>query len=289
MKQVRQALICSPGDKQKLELRNQGRVIKYVADFDVQFEGRDRYLVGVLQELHTITVSGIYPCRGGLRLHYTDGVEVNADFEAAGASDIFLELPQLLSDARRWNDRMDQFTELVEGIGFVHLGGLDFWQRVATAADVFHRLLLLHPFRGGNGRVSRAFLHLMLADQALLRSPDQIYDYVALSRDEYLEVLPQADEGDLSPLIQYLARGLTDVRLSPAFDTLGSSAWIAGKIDSAIAPLLISDERKELSCAEYFQMISLLSEHLHELLAEAKQALKEMKAELEQAKSIQSS
>ena len=64
-----------------------------------------------------------------------------------------------------------------------------------------HRFTQIHPFQDGNGRVARALLTWHLVKEG--------YWPVVVSRDDrsrYIESLEQADEGDLTPLLEFLVQ-----------------------------------------------------------------------------------
>ena len=70
-----------------------------------------------------------------------------------------------------------------------------------SAAWLHHRFAQIHPFQDGNGRVARA-----LASLVLIR--DGMFPLVVTNKDRehYLEVLGDADKGDLTPLVTLVAR-----------------------------------------------------------------------------------
>ncbi len=67
---------------------------------------------------------------------------------------------------------------------------------VELAAEIHHRLVAIHPFADGNGRVARLVMNLILmqADYvpAIIRDED---------REEYYTALEAADEGNIEPLL----------------------------------------------------------------------------------------
>lgn len=72
---------------------------------------------------------------------------------------------------------------------------------LALAAWLHHRFIIVHPFSDGNGRVARALTLLVLIQK----------DYAPIvvrrdNREEYIEALDLANEGDLEPLIRFFAR-----------------------------------------------------------------------------------
>ncbi len=70
-----------------------------------------------------------------------------------------------------------------------------------SAAWLHHRFVQIHPFQDGNGRVARA-----IASLVLIR--DGMFPLVVTNRDreQYLEVLGDADNGHLAPFVALVAR-----------------------------------------------------------------------------------
>lgn len=69
------------------------------------------------------------------------------------------------------------------------------------AAWLHHRFTQIHPFQDGNGRVARALASLVMIRAGLFP--------VAFERDDrskYIESLEKADDGDLGPLVELIAR-----------------------------------------------------------------------------------
>jgi hypothetical protein len=69
------------------------------------------------------------------------------------------------------------------------------------AAWLHHRFTQIHPFQDGNGRVARAIASLVLVKDGLFP--------LVVTRDDkpaYLDALEAADQGDLKPLINMIAR-----------------------------------------------------------------------------------
>jgi Fic family protein len=74
---------------------------------------------------------------------------------------------------------------------------------IAFGADLHHRFVRIHPFDDGNGRVAR-----LLVNYILLRLGYPPLVVRAQDREAYLAALRLADAGDLSILIEYLAKWL---------------------------------------------------------------------------------
>lgn len=73
-------------------------------------------------------------------------------------------------------------------------------------ARIHHRLVAVHPFPNGNGRMSRLFADLLL--QSLRRPPfswgANLVEAHARARPIYLNALKRGDAGDLSALYQFV-------------------------------------------------------------------------------------
>ncbi len=84
------------------------------------------------------------------------------------------------------------------------------------AAWLHHRFTQIHPFQDGNGRIARAITSLALIKGGLFP--------LVVTRDDrtnYLDALEAADDGDLKPLVDMIAR-LQRIRLAKATDISGT-------------------------------------------------------------------
>lgn len=72
------------------------------------------------------------------------------------------------------------------------------------AARLHHRLVLIHPFKNGNGRWARLITNVYLKQKKLLliEWPDQALLAQTDIRQRYLAALRQADQRNLQPLMQ---------------------------------------------------------------------------------------
>ena len=73
----------------------------------------------------------------------------------------------------------------------------------ARAALAHHRLVAIHPFTDGNGRTARLVMNLLLMREGY---PPAIVERI--HRRQYYRVLAQADEGEESPLVNFVARAV---------------------------------------------------------------------------------
>lgn len=106
------------------------------------------------------------------------------------------------------------------------------------AAWLHHRFTQIHPFQDGNGRIARAIASLVLIKGGLFP--------LVVTRDDrtnYLDALEAADDGDLKPLVDMIAR-LQRVRFAKAIAI--SEAVRSEKADEreALAGLLEAVNKK---------------------------------------------
>jgi Fic family protein len=74
---------------------------------------------------------------------------------------------------------------------------------VERSALAHHRLVAVHPFIDGNGRTARLVMNLLLMRDGY---PPTII--LRVNRRQYYRVLAQADEGDESPLVNFVGRAV---------------------------------------------------------------------------------
>lgn len=74
--------------------------------------------------------------------------------------------------------------------------------RPIELASVFqHKLVLIHPFEDGNGRVARILMNLLLLKYGYPLTIIRTYD-----RRRYYNTLKKADNGNLKPFVNFIAR-----------------------------------------------------------------------------------
>ncbi len=81
---------------------------------------------------------------------------------------------------------------------------------VEISARIHHRLVWIHPFKGGNGRWARIAANIFLRQQGKLLvawPEDELLMSVGEFRKKYIEALKKADSSDLSNLTE-IHRGL---------------------------------------------------------------------------------
>ena len=77
----------------------------------------------------------------------------------------------------------------------------DVYHPLLVAAWLHHRFAQIHPFPDGNGRVTRALVTWHLVQHDHLPIVVTRHD-----RDDYIDALEAADDGNLDPLVEFTAR-----------------------------------------------------------------------------------
>ncbi len=72
---------------------------------------------------------------------------------------------------------------------------------IELASQAHHKLAAIHPFFDGNGRTSRLLMNVLL-----MRKCFPLTIILKNDRKKYYRVLSRADEGDLAPLVQFIAQ-----------------------------------------------------------------------------------
>ncbi|NRB10720.1 MAG: mobile mystery protein B [Rickettsiaceae bacterium] len=88
---------------------------------------------------------------------------------------------------------------------------VEFWLNNNTynlrelAVRLHHRLVFIHPFPNGNGRLSRLIADIFINqyDQPIFTWGKNNLIKDSLTRDDYLKYLKQADKGDLTNLVKF--------------------------------------------------------------------------------------
>jgi Fic-DOC domain mobile mystery protein B len=83
------------------------------------------------------------------------------------------------------------------------------YNRIELAARLHHRLVRIHPFPNGNGRIARLYTNAVLINE--MKEKPLVWSAGKLhmipdneERRSYIEALRAADAGDMQPLIDYL-------------------------------------------------------------------------------------
>ena len=97
----------------------------------------------------------------------------------------------------------DRMAELVDWLA----EHIDQHHPIVTAALVHYNLVRIHPFDDGNGRGARILMNLILMKKgffpAVIRSE---------KKRRYLDSLKQADDGDITAFVQFIAEDLIDTQ-----------------------------------------------------------------------------
>jgi Fic-DOC domain mobile mystery protein B len=140
---------------------------------------RDCFVREYLSELHRRMFGAVWAWAGRYRTHEVNiGTTMPHEIEVAVA--------QVFDDARAWRDYKA-------------------YEPVELAVRLHHRLVLIHPFAGGNGRCTR-----LMADVIVKRLGAKPLTWGAASLSEtgaaraaYIEALHAADNHDLTPLLAF--------------------------------------------------------------------------------------
>jgi Fic family protein len=168
------ALLCSTDQKAEIEAANGVAQIDYLTDLVTSYRAHDLRESHVLQ-LQAIAVTGIYPCAGTYRdarskvyISGSEHVPPEAALVPAMVRDMIDWINQARSDGRSALDR---------------------------AAYALWRLNWIHPFRGGNGRTSRAIAYLIICMDMgqMIPGIPTLPSLIYVNRDAYVEALRDAD------------------------------------------------------------------------------------------------
>lgn len=84
----------------------------------------------------------------------------------------------------------------------------DIFPHTEIAVRLHHRLVLIHPFPNGNGRVSRLMadlLMLQMGEERLYWGDGNLVDITDL-RKHYIDALHAADDGDYTALLEFIRK-----------------------------------------------------------------------------------
>lgn len=152
--------------------------------FNRQFDADHRFTADDICGMHRVWLEGIYEWAGEYR-----SVNVSKDgfpFAAAG------RIPALMSDfqrnvlARRTPCRFSDREQVLEALAEVHV-----------------ELLLIHPFRDGNGRIARALATLMAAQAGLPQ-----FDFTPVTgkrRTQYFAAVQAGMDRNYRPMAEIFA------------------------------------------------------------------------------------
>ena len=168
-------LLCPPTEKARLEARNGLEQLALIEHLVVD-RGCSDLRESHVMELQQLAVEGIYPCAGTYRdARFKVSIEGSPHQLPEAA-----RVPLLVKDAIELINNSESFSSL------------------DRAAYALWRFNWIHPFRGGNGRTSRAIAYLILCmDEGRMwpgpkTMPSLIYDH----RRAYIDALQAVDANE---------------------------------------------------------------------------------------------
>jgi Fic family protein len=159
-----------------LEAKNHPEAIKFVERL---VDAKSELTEEVILQLHRLIMSNITEDAGHYR---TTGVKITgATFMPPPSSQVKPRIDELLKWLR---ENPDELTP------------------IELAAAFHHRFVQIHPFSEGNGRTARLLMNALLMKAG--------YPFIAtvpkLDRQKYLKTLAEADSGDTSSFMNFIAR-----------------------------------------------------------------------------------
>ncbi|WLR42567.1 Fic family protein [Bacillus carboniphilus] len=165
------------------EVTNHAEAIDYLNEVI-----KDRDITeGLIKDLHAIIFLGIKDDKG--KLIKGGGYKKEDNFAIT-----------LTGDIKKYTPSVEVPTEMEKVITWYEKNKTVL--HPAELASIFHhKLVSIHPFQDGNGRVSRLCMNLILMKYgyppAIIRKEE---------RQEYLLALESADQGELSPLVELITK-----------------------------------------------------------------------------------
>ena len=87
---------------------------------------------------------------------------------------------------------------------FENKSNLSLSEYLWKVVEIHHALTVVHPFRDGNGRISRAFMNSLLFDAGMIPVYIRLED-----KHEYEEALAKADQtGKIDSLFEVIAKSM---------------------------------------------------------------------------------
>lgn len=191
------------------------------------------FLDPLILDIHRLTIDGLYNCAGQFRttLHH---VRVNSTtFSPAAPYEIEYRVQDLIDEYQR-RQRQTNRNELNAAVRF------------------FHQFLKIHPFCGGNGRVARTLLNIMLRRAKLLPQTASVHYYLKQRNDHYLDALQFADRGNYRPLRALIGRACTETNIDVIADALRETGQIQA-LSAQSRRLSDVDARLRLRDPEFFR------------------------------------
>jgi len=165
--------------KDHLEARDHHEALSYLYEL-VEHDKRHTVSELLIRNLHKMVVRETEPSAGSYR---SANVMITGSRHTPPEA---YEVPQLMQDLITWIRDNKKKLHTIE-----------------LAAIAHHKLVCIHPFFDGNGRVARLFMNLLLMKEG--------YPLVVIlknDRKKYYQVLEKADKGDLNPFVQFTAQAV---------------------------------------------------------------------------------
>ena len=161
-----------------LEAKNHPEAIEYIETIAKRKSAEKAITEAEILKIHDIIFSGIQENAGNYR--NTQVFIEGSDHEPPPA----IEVPELMKELVEWLNKNPQELNPIE------------------LASVFHhKLVSIHPFDDGNGRVSRLIANLILISNGYTLTVVKNVD-----RKKYYNALHRADHGELKPFVNFFAR-----------------------------------------------------------------------------------
>lgn len=169
---IQSPLLCSPEDKARIENENAVDQLDLISclvhDYEID-ELRESHVL----ELQKLAIQNIYPCGGTYRDARVAVHIANSPHELPEPALV----PSLVREAVDWINQEKSRSPL------------------ERAAYALWRFNWIHPFRGGNGRTSRAVAYLIvcMSERTMLPGSPMMPDIIYDRRDEYIRALQAVD------------------------------------------------------------------------------------------------
>lgn len=166
--------------KDHLEAKNHQEALEYLYDL-VEKDKKQTISERFIRNLHQLVMQETDKEWAG-RYRNSNVIIVGADHTPPDAIEVPIEMPKLVGWLRQNRKKL-------------HI--------IELAALLHHKLVYIHPFFDGNGRVARTAMNLLLMQEgyplAIILKND---------RKKYYQVLKKADKGNLIPFVNFIAQSL---------------------------------------------------------------------------------
>lgn len=163
--------------KDHIEARNDAEAFDFILQV---VQKREPFSQEIIQQIHDIVTKGLLKDSGKYR---TGNVRITGSSITPPSYQKIIPL-------------MDDYIRTIKNLS-IH--------PVKKAAIIHHRFVWIHPFFDGNGRVARLITNLFFMQQG--------YPPVVLKQEQrktYYQVLHQADNGNISPLVMFISKAMNE-------------------------------------------------------------------------------